>query len=154
MEYKFNYKISALDLWKLSMQGTYGSMVGVSNIIFTIAMLILGVKFWGDASNFMKILLIIGISLFTVIQPIVVYIRAKKQVATTSQDMEISFDDQGIHVRTLDQVSDIKWNTIDRIIKKPSMVIIYTSAKHGLLITNKMLGNEKEAFYDYVVSKI
>lgn len=154
MKYKFNYQTSNIDLWKLSMYGTYGSMVGVSNIIFTVAMVLLAGKFWSDANSFMKILLIIAISLFTVIQPIAVYIRAKRQVATVPQDMEFSLDDKGIHIKTSNKNSDLKWSTIKGVTKKPSMIIIFTTKKHGFIISNKMLGKEKEDFYNYVVSKI
>ncbi|MGN9164378.1 YcxB family protein [Tissierellaceae bacterium HCP3S3_D8] len=154
MKYKFNYQTSAFDLWQLSMFGIYGSIIGVCNIIFTVAILLLATKFWEDVSRFIKILLIISISLFTVIQPIAVYIRAKRQIATVPQDMEIGFDDNGIHIKTSNQNSDLKWSTIKGVIKKPSMIIIFTTMKHGFIITNKMLGKQKETFYDYIVSQI
>jgi len=100
MKYKFTYQTTAFDLWQLSMYSTYGSMVGGCNIIFTVAMLLVTTKFWGDVNIFMKILLLIVICLFTVIQPAVVYMRAKKQVRAVPHDMEIGFDDNGIHVKT------------------------------------------------------
>ncbi len=154
MKYKFTYQTTAFDLWQLSMYGTYGSMVGVCNVIFTAAMLLLAAKFWGDINIFMKILLVIAICLFTVIQPVIIYMRAKRQVTTIPRDMEIGFDDNGIHVKAGNQSSDLKWNKIKGISKKPSMVVISSTDKHGFLLTNKMLGKQKEAFYDYVISKI
>lgn len=154
MKYIFNYQPSAIDLWKLSMYGIYSSMVGTVNIIFTIAMLLLVVRFWVNVGVFIKILLIIGTLLFTFIQPIAIYFRAKKQIRTIPQDMEIGFDDNGIHVKTSGQNSDLKWSVIKGITKKPGMIIIFTTTKHGFIITNKMLGKQKEAFYDYIVSKI
>ncbi len=154
MKYKFTYQTTAFDIWQLSMYSTYGSMVGVCNIVFTVAMLLLSVKFWGDVNNFMRILLIIAICLFTVIQPVVVYMRAKRQVRTVPSDMEIGFDDKGIHVKTKDQSSDLKWNRIKGVSKKPSMIVIFSTTKHGFILTNKMLGKQKEEFYDYVNSKI
>ncbi|MFT9495062.1 YcxB family protein [Anaerosolibacter sp.] len=154
MKYKFTYQTTAFDLWQLSMYGIYGSMVGVCNFIFTVAMILLSAKFWGDANGFMKIFFIVATCLFTVIQPAVVYMRAKRQVAAVPHDMEIGFDDQGIHVRTEKQSSDLKWSTIKGVSKKPSMIVIFSTAKHGFVLTNKVLGKEKEAFYNFVVSKI
>lgn len=154
MKYKFTYQTTAFDLWQLSMYGIYSSMVGVCNMIFTVAMVLLTAKFWSDVNSFMKILFIIAICLFTVIQPAVVYMRAKRQVATVPHDMEISFDDHGIHVKTEKQSSDLKWNTIKGVSKKPSMIVIFSTTKHGFVLTNKVLGKQKEAFYDYVISKI
>ena len=154
MKYKVTYQTTALDLWQLSMYSTYGSMVGGCNIIFTVAMILVSIKFWGDVNIFMKILLIIAILLFTVIQPAVVYMRAKRQVATVTGDMEIGFDDNGIHVKTENQSSDLKWNTIKGVSKKPSMIVIFSTTKHGFVLTNKVLGKQRKAFYDYIVSMI
>lgn len=153
MKYKFTYKTTAFDLWKLSMYSTYGSMVGWCNIIFTVAMILLTVKFWGDVNSFTKMLLIIVICLFTVIQPAVVYMRAKKQVTALPHDMEIGFDDNGIHIKTEKQSSDLKWNSIKGVSKKLSMIVIFSTAKHGFVLTNKVLGKQKKAFYDYIISK-
>jgi hypothetical protein len=154
MKYKFTYHTTAFDLWQLSMYSTYSSIVGGCNIIFTVAMILLTAKFWGDVNSFMKILLIIVICLFTVIQPAMVYMRAKRQVAAVAHDMEIGFDDNGIHVKTENKSSDLKWNTIKGVSKKPTMLVIFSTSKHGFVLTNKVLGRQKKAFYEYIVSKI
>lgn len=154
MKYKFTYQTTAFDFWKLSMYYTYGSMVGVCNMIFTVAMILLTVKFWGDVNSLVKILLITASCLFTVIQPLVVYRRAKKQVAKVSEDMEIGFDDKGVHIKTEKQSSDLKWHTIKRVSKKPTMIVIFSTTTHGFILTNKVLGNQKESVYNYIISKI
>lgn len=154
MRYRFDYQITALDLWQLSMYGIYGSMIGVCNIIFTIAILLLAVKFWSDVNNFIKILLIAGICLFPVIQPASIYVRAKRQVAGIPRGFEISFDDKGIHLKAEKQNSELKWKMIRGISKKPNMIVIYTTNNFGYILTNKVLGEQKEDFYRYLVSKI
>ena len=154
MIYKFTYKTSPFDLWQLSMYSIYNSMVGVCNIIFTVAMVLLSGRFWQDVNIFVKVLLIMAICLFTIIQPMVVYIRAKRQLSAISQDIEIGFDDYGIHVKTGNKKSDLKWHTIKAVSKKLGMVIIYSTTKHGFVLTNKVLGKEKQAFYNYVLLKI
>lgn len=154
MKYKFIYETKAFDLWKLSMYGVYGSMVGTFNIIFTVAMVLLTAKFWGGVNLFIKILLIIAVSLFTVIQPTAVYMRAKRHIATVPHDMEIGFDDNGIHIKTKNENSELKWKAIKGVFKKQNMIVILTTNKHGFIIKDDMLGTEKEDFYKYVVSNI
>lgn len=154
MEYKFTYQTTAFDLWQLSMYGTYSSIVGVCNLIFTIAMLLLTIRFWGTVNIFAKMLLLIGICLFTVIQPAVVYMRAKRQVAAIPNNMEIGFDDNGLHIKTEKEISDLEWNRIKGLSKKPSMIVILLADQRGFVLTNKMLGKQKEAFYSYAASKI
>ncbi|MDF2615517.1 MAG: hypothetical protein K0Q47_172 [Sedimentibacter sp.] len=154
MKYKFIYETKAFDLWKLSMYGVYGSMVGIFNIIFSISMVLLTAKFWQEVNIFIKVLLIFAVSLFTVIQPVAVYMRAKRHIATVPQDMEISFDDNGIYIKTKNENSELKWSAIKGAFKKQNMIVILTTNKHGFIIKNDMLGTEKEDFYKYVVSKI
>jgi len=154
MKYKYKYKPTAFDIWQLSMYSTYGSIVGVCNLIFTVAMLLVTVKFWGDVNSFLRAILVIGICLFPVIQPLVVYVRAKRQVAMTPHVMEIGFDDNGIHVKTEKQCSNIGWNAVKGVLKKPSIIVIFSTNKHGFILNNKVFGKEKDAFYGYVVSKI
>lgn len=154
MKYQYKYETRAMDLWQLSMYATYRSIVGLINIIFTIAMIILTVTYWSQVNGYLKVLLLLGILLFTVIQPLLVYQRAKKQLAGRPRDMEIGFDDQGVHVRTGEEKSTLKWKKIRGVTKNPTMLIIYSSTTHGFILTNKVLGKERDALHQYVLSKL
>ena len=153
MRYQFIYKNTTFDFWQLSMYYTYGSMIGVCNTIFTVAMVLLTFRIWDNVSTFIKILLILACCLFPVMQPIGIYVRAKKQAAY-SKAIEIGFDDAGIHVKSENEISDLKWKKIKKVSKKPNMIVIFSTTTHGFMITNKTLGQQSKDFYNYVVSKI
>ncbi|NLI66370.1 MAG: YcxB family protein [Tissierellia bacterium] len=153
MKYIVKYKPEAIDLWKLSMYGIYGSMVGVVNIIFTLAMLGLIVRFWGSVNAFLKILLLFGLSLFILIQPITIYFKSKKQIETVPQEMELVFDNKGMQINTLSQNTTIRWKKIRRIVEKSDMIIIMLDSNQGFIITNRMIETDMEKFYNYLVSK-
>jgi hypothetical protein len=153
MKYKFNYKNTPFDFWQLSIYFTYGSIIGVCNIIFTVAMILLSIKIWGDASSFVRMLLLFACCLFPIFQPIGIYTRAKKQAAD-SKEIEISFDDTGIHVKSGEVSSDLEWKIIKKVSKKPNVIVIFSTTTHGFVLTNRVLGIQKEEFYNYVVSKI
>lgn len=154
MRYQYTYRTTALELWQLSMYYTYGSMVGVCNIVFTVAVLALTVARWGVSGAGMRVLLVLGLCLFTVIQPLLVYLRARRQAAGITQDTTASFGDGGIHIQVGEQFSDIKWSSIKKISRKPTMIIIFSDTTHGFLLTDRVLGADKEAFYGYITSKI
>lgn len=153
MKYKFVYKNNPYDFWRLSMYFTYGSIVGVCNIIFTVAMILLSIKTWDDASVYMRLILLCACCLFPILQPLLVYVRAKRQAAAI-KDIEISFGDAGIHVNTGNESSDLAWKSIKRVSKKPDMIVIFSTTTHGFVLTNNVLGKQKEEFYNYIVSKI
>ncbi len=154
MDYSFKYTTKAMDIWKLSMYGTYGSMVGFINIIFTIAMILLAAKYWMQVGIILKLVLLLGVGLFTVIQPGLVYLKAKKQVEKLPGQMEISFNSQGVHVTSDKEASHLQWKSIKGITQKPGMVIIISSSRHGFVLTDDVLGTQKEAFLKYVKEKI
>ena len=154
MKYKYTYRNTAGELWQLSMYYTYGSMVGVCNIIFTVAVMALAVSRWNDAGIMMRCMMVLGCLLFTVIQPVMVYGRAVRRANAVTRDTKVCFDDSGIHVTYGDESSYMKWETIKRVSKKPTMIIVFSDTTHGFVLTNRVLGSGREAFYEYVASKV
>lgn len=154
MRYTYTYRTTARDLWQLSMYYIYGSLAGLCNIIFTVAALALGFSRWDQAQGLMRCLIVLGCCLFTVIQPLMIYVKAKKQTAGITQDTQVTIDDNGLHIRVGNDTSDLPWNSVKRISRKPAMIIVFSDTTHGFVFTNRVLGNEKEEFYRYAASKV
>ena len=154
MNYFFKYQATPKDLWQLSMYGIYGSMLGFINIVFTVAMILLTFKFFMTVNIVLKLVLLLGVSLFLVIQPLAVYQRAKKQMGMTKQNVVIGFDKKGVHVDVDGQTSDLKWHAIKGIAKKPSLVVVMTQDSRGYILTNQVLGDKKEQFYQDVLGML
>jgi hypothetical protein len=154
MKYQFTVNVTAYDLWQISMYGIYGSIIGIMNAVFTAAMILIAVRFFSGAHIVVKCLLVIACSLFPLIQPLVVYTRAMKQAKSVPKEVQLCFDDEGIHINVGDKKSDIDWNSVTGILKKPTLLIVYVSSQHGYVLTNKVLGGHRKAFYDYVCSKL
>ena len=154
MRYKYTYRTTARDLWQLSMYYIYGSLAGLCNIIFTVAAFGLGFSRWDQAQGIVRCLIVLGCCLFTVIQPLMIYAKAKKQAAGITQDTQVSIDDNGLYIRVGDDTSQLPWKSVKRISRKPAMIIIFSDTTHGFIFTNRVLGNEKEEFYRYASSKV
>ena len=73
MRYQYQSKVRAADFWALSMYRTYHSLVGVCNIVFGIAMILLTVRFWNQVGDVMQAVLFLACLLIPVIQPLGVY---------------------------------------------------------------------------------
>ena len=154
MRYTYTYRTTARDLWQLSMYYIYGSLAGLCNIIFTVAGFALGFSRGDPAQGLMRCLIVLGCCLFTVIQPLMIYVKAKKQTAGITQDTQVTIDDNGLHIRVGNDTSDLPWNSVKRISRKPAMIIVFSDTTHGFVFTNRVLGNEKEEFYRYAASKV
>ena len=154
MEYKYMCDVKASDLWKMAMVRTYKAAIGVVNIVFTVAMILLTFRFWKTAPDILRILMIFGCIVFPVIQPLATYGMCVKQLENMPRDMELKFDDVGVHVSTGGQSELIRWNKVRNAIKRDNMIVVMSDDSHGYMLTNRVLGNEKEEFYNFLCSKI
>lgn len=153
MSYQYQCSVTPWELWKLTMRQTYRSLAGVCNLVFTAAMIVLAVRFWNEWGGFFQIAVLSACFLFPAIQPIAVYRKAKKQAAAMPKEVELKFDDTGLLVTVGAQREKIPWKRI-RIRKQADMVIVFSDARHGYLLTNRVLGQEKEAFSAYAEARI
>lgn len=154
MSYRYESKIRPVDFWLLSMYHTYHSLVGVCNIVFGAAMILLTVRFWNEAGDVVQALLFIACLIIPVIQPMGVYVKAKAQTAVIPQGTELVFEEDGIHVALNGRRELVRWNRVNGVKKEANMVIVFTDASHGYMLTNRILGSEKDDFYNYVKAHI
>ncbi len=154
MKYKYMCDVKASDLWKMAMVRTYKAAIGVVNIVFTVAMILLVFRFWKTAPDILRVLMIFGCLVFPVIQPLATYGMCVKQLENMPRDMELKFDDVGVTVSTGGQSQLIRWDKVRNAIKRSNMIVVMSDDSHGYMLTNRVLGNEKEEFYDFLCSKI
>lgn len=154
MEYKYMCDVKASDLWKMAMVRTYKAVIGVVNIVFTVAMILLTFRFWKTAPDILRILMIFGCIVFPVIQPLATYGMCVKQLENMPRDMELKFDDVGVHVSTGGQSELIRWNKVRNAIKRDNMIVVMSDDSHGYMLTNRVLGDQKQEFYEFLCGKI
>lgn len=135
------------------MYNMYRSMIGTCNIVFSVAMVLLTIRFWNETNIFLRLLMIFACCIFTIIQPIAVYFKSKKQEESLPKNMTIKFDDSGVHVRSDKAKSDIQWKNIKSVVRKLNMIIVFSTTTHGFILTNNMIGLEVDSFYDFLISK-
>lgn len=154
MYYQYQCKIKAVDLWCLSMYRTYHSFIGVCNIVFGVSVILLTLRFWNRVGDILQALLLLVCLLIPVIQPLGVYLNARARTAVMPQGTELTFEEEGIHVRLDGQSEMLPWKRVRNIAKEPGMLIVFTDASHGYMLTDRVLGNEKEKLYQAVTAHI
>lgn len=153
MEYQYEYRAMPADLWQMQMYYTYSSYLAIINIIFIVSSVILLFELWTTSAWWFRILLILFFSLFTVIQPLSVYIRARKLLKGNQEELRLTFTDAGIEVQADGQTQFRNWNQLQGIVFKPTLVAIYTDKNHGYILTNRILKDTKKEFRKFVKAK-
>ena len=154
MKFRFKNQVGAWDFWLLSMHHTYHSTVGIVNIVYTVAMNALTYKFGGRVHDMLELLMVLGCILFPILQPLAIMFRSRAQAMLIPKDMELEFTDKGLYVEVGEKSQDIPWDKIVSATKEYNMVVVRSDAQHGYLITNRMLGKQKDEFIAFEQSKI
>ena len=154
MEYRFKCDVKAADLWKMAMARTYKSPLGLVNIIFTVAMVLLTVRFWISASDLFRVLMALGCILFPIVQPLAIYGNSVKQLEDLPRDMELLFNDDGARIFVGEKSELLSWKRIKNAIRRNNMIVIMSDDSHGYMLTNRVLGDQKEEFYQYICKKL
>lgn len=153
MEFKYKYQVQASDLWQLQMYYTYQSYLAMINVICIVSSIALLYALWATAPWWLRVMLLVFLSLFTVIQPLSVYARAKKSLKDHHEELELTINDSGIEVVVGDQKEFKNWGQLCGVVLKPTLVVIYTDQQHGYILSNRILKDTKKAFRSFIRTK-
>lgn len=153
MEFKYAYEVKPGDLWQLQMYYTYSSYLSMINIICIASSIALLISLWGTSPWWLRIMLLLFLSLFTVIQPVGVYLRARKSLKDNHDHIELTVSEAGIEVSVSGQTQFKNWGQLWGIVFKPTLVVIYTDNTHGYILTNRILKDTKKAFRAFLKGK-
>ena len=154
MEFRFHYRVRPENLWVLTMVNYYRSFLGVCNLIFTISMMLLAVRFWPGSSMGIRTLISAGILLFPVFQPLMIYFRCRKIVSTMPGEMEISFDKTGITTSAKEERSHIDFSEVKSVVRIFNLMIIYTRSKQSFILSDRVMEDKSICLYNFLKENV
>lgn len=140
-EIKFSYQTKVSDMYRFLMQFSYHGIRGIINLVISIGALVL--LFTGAAGGevFNKVLLILIAALFTIIQPILLYYKAAKQVKLTpmfQQPLDYVINDRGITVRLKEEEMVLAWEDIYKIVETKKDFYFYMSFNRAHILPKEV----------------
>lgn len=102
----------------------------------------------------MKMLIILGLSLFTIIQPLAFWINARKAIDPNMPETEISFEENDMVIKVNNHIQRIAYANIVKVISKPELLIVQPDQKHIYILPKRILDNNKKELFQYLKSKI
>ena len=148
MEYRFVYKNTPGDLFRLYMVGIYTSLIGTVNIIFIFAMGVLLLKRYEISPPWFHILMVLAFLLFLFFQPALLWIRSCK-AAQKAKETDIRFLPEGIQVIVEGKGEKIPWNRVRRYFKKGSTLVFYTDGHYGYILNKRIMGERLREVHQY-----
>ncbi len=147
---QFQIALTAGDFWQFSMHHSNGGMMGMFNLIFTAAALVLLIIRWGELTVPYRLLLVFCGSLFTVWQPLLLYNKAKKQAKRMAAQppMALTFSRDGLLVEQGEQQVTFTWDQMGRMDRGRKLVVLYMDRIHAYLIPDRVMEDQQEAFFE------
>lgn len=154
MSFHFVADVEPFDFFKMSLRKTYKSPVGICNIVFTVAAILLTIRFFAEASGIVQPILLFMCMLFPVIQPLSILWRARQLSGRIPKGLVLDADDSGITVSVGPQSEKIGWDRVSNLLINKDMLVIRLDDNHGYFLTDGVLKDDREAFKEFVLSKL
>lgn len=139
MEVKAKVQLTTNELFGFLINHTYSTMTAFIGIILSIGGFVgffymLGMP---DANPFYLGALFGTGLLFTVIQPLMIYFKAKKQVKknnSVNAPLDYTINKTGINVVQGERTGFSEWDEIVKVVSTKTLVMLYTSKVHAYVI--------------------
>ncbi|MDO4554745.1 MAG: YcxB family protein [Lachnospiraceae bacterium] len=141
-------KIGPKELFSFLFRHTYTTPSGIFGLCVSLTAFLLLILGYAKGDDFrMIVLLVLGL-LFTVINPIMLYMRAKNQALTNpvyKNELCYTLDESGITLEVGEAKETVAWDKIRRWKRTRVVHILYTTKIHAILLPfSCMKGKEKE----------
>ena len=147
-EVTITVKITVMDMYSFLMRHSYRGIQGILNLLISggaIVLLLCGV---GKNNSMAMIALILAAALFTIINPINLFLKSVKQVCllpTFRKPLSYTFGAEGILVRQEEEQMLTKWEEVMQVIENKSSILIYMSAVRAYILPKKQYKAQVEA---------
>ena len=153
---KARVNMTAKEIFDFSMYNSYHCFSGVIGVFLSLCALGGAIFCIGRSSVINVVLLLIVASMFTVIQPLMIYLKSNKQAERNKSVggyLEYTFDDDGITVTDGNVTDTIKWEIILKISNTSKLVLLYTTRMRAFIIPKKSVEGDFEQFKNFVNKK-
>lgn len=158
MEIKLKIQLTVKELYDFLISHTYSSFGGWAGVFLSVCALVgfvfsINIEDMNIAYKF--VLLITGL-LFTVIQPVMLYSKAKNQVKQNeaiNKPLEYTFSYDGVKVACGEEFVTYDWNQIMKISSTKKNVLVYTSRIRAFVLPKRELAPYMDDFKTIVREK-
>ena len=136
------------------MYESWRTLAGVCNLVFTAAMAALARSRWPQLETGWRGLLILAVCWFPLIKPVLVYLKMKRLAAGNTAVMQLAFGEAGVEVHVSGETCRIPWPKVKQVQERASCLSLLLDDRHSYIIPNRVLGEQRELLYNYVVSRL
>lgn len=142
-------KINNKNMYEFMLNHTYRSMLGIVGVLISVLAIVALVVYGKNYDITKKLMFIFVALLFTVVNPISLYFKSKRQVKMNdsfNHPLCYTFSEDGIEVRQGEQSLNINWDDVIKVISSKNLVVIYISAINAFIFPKEQIKENFEEF--------
>lgn len=144
-EIKVSIKVTGTDLYCFMLQHTYRSFGGIVSLVFSLGSFGLLLYSWSTVDLPYKVILIICSLLFTVIDPLMLYVRAVKQAAVKpgfKSPIDYVFTPNGFTMSQGGETAAAKWGDLWKIRDSKNYIFLYGNRIRANIVPKRQIGEQ------------
>ena len=144
MKVEFKVKLTRKEMFTFLINNAYRKPMGVISFLFGIGCFaVAGITCRQMGLQSTLLLILLG-SIYTIIQPIMLWKIAKNPVY--KEELSYSFDDKGITVSQGESVTAKGWEECYKVADYGKVVIIYITVNNGIILPKAAIGSQYGEF--------
>ncbi len=154
MRFQYTYRNTVGDFWSYYFFNIYCQWTGLINGIFIISALALILSRWQTSGPFLRSVMVLLLSVFVVLQPLALVLRAIKQVELIGDvDTTIIINDDGVTLSVRGHNQFIPWSTYKKTVKRPNFLLLAVDETHGYILPDRITGKDKQTILEFTKEK-
>ena len=149
MKVEFKVKLTRKEMFTFLINNAYRKPMGVISFLFGIGCFAVAGITWRQMGLQSTLLLILLGSIYTIIQPIMLWKSAGRQIAKNpvyKEELSYSFDDKGITVSQGESVTSKGWDECYKAADYGKVVVIYITVNNGIILPKAAIGSQYGEF--------
>ena len=145
MQAKFDVNITVKDLYAFLINNTYRKFTGVLWVIFSICCIGVGIYTLNDIKITSTILLFLGGAFFLILNPILLYSKAKNQVKKNkyfAETLSYTINEKGIEVAQAGEQASVKWEEMWKAVRYGNIVVVYVTTIRAFILPVESMGDQ------------
>ncbi len=149
MKIEFKVKLTRKEMFSFLINNAYRKPMGVIMFLFGIGCYVVAALTYSQMELYSILLLILLGSIYTIIQPVMLWRNAGRQIARNpvyKEELNYCFDEKGITVSQGGSVTSKNWDECYKAADYGRIVVIYITVNNGIILPKAAMGGQYEEF--------
>lgn len=156
-EIEFDVELTVKELYAFSMRHTYAGISGIFGLLISLGSLLICVVRYHSLDTTARVALVIIGCLFTIVQPLMLYSKARTQIhknKNINSILHYCLTEEGIAVSQGQQEAFVKWYDVRKKVVASKALYLYMSPVRAFIFPKEQCGEKYSAVCETVTAQM